>query len=240
MTSFATRYCQGTGVENATFWANFVSIVHELTPKNRALLARRDELQAELDAWYRRHGAPVDMEAYRTIVIVVDAVTPIGQAVAAGISNIVLESTVIDCEDSVAAFDAEDKVVVYRNWLGLMKGDLEEEVTKAGQTFIRKLDPDVEYKLPDGSGTLPVKGRSLMLVRNVGHLMTIPAIQDRHGNDVPEGIMDHRPDRAPRYRPERSPQEFRSRFDLRGQAEDARTGRGRLRVRKSSPASSRR
>jgi malate synthase len=126
------------------------------------------------------------------IEILVDPTSEIGKADPAGISDVWLESaitTIMDCEDSVAAVDAADKVVVYRNWLGLMKGDLEEEVSKSGKTFTRKLNPDAEYNKPDG-GKLTVKCRSLMLVRNVGHLMTNPAIRDKHGNDVPEGIMD--------------------------------------------------
>ena len=127
------------------------------------------------------------------IEILIDPTSEIGKSDPAGISDVWLESaitTIMDCEDSVAAVDAEDKVTVYRNWLGLMKGDLSEEVTKGGKTFTRKLNPDVDYRKPDGSGTFAVKCRSLMLVRNVGHLMTNPAIRDRHGNDVPEGIMD--------------------------------------------------
>ncbi|AUX78943.1 malate synthase G [Sinorhizobium fredii] len=338
----------GTGIENLTFWLKFSSIVHDLAPKNRELLAKRDELQAKLDAWYREHGAPVDMEAYQTflkeigyllpegpdfsvstanvdpeiatiagpqlvvpvmnaryalnaanarwgslydalygtdaiadrdgaergkgynpargakviawardfldasaplatgrwsdvaglaidgptlsltlasgarttlrnpaqfagysgttaapseivlrqnnlhIVIVLDAKTPIGQADTAGISDVILESaitTIMDCEDSIAAVDAEDKVVVYRNWLGLMKGDLEEEVAKGGRTFTRTLNADRVFTAPNGT-TLTLPGRSLMLVRNVGHLMTNPAILDRDGREVPEGLMD--------------------------------------------------
>ncbi|RDJ09861.1 malate synthase G [Rhizobium grahamii] len=124
--------------------------------------------------------------------IVIDASTAIGKSDPAHISDVWLESaitTIMDCEDSVAAVDAEDKVVVYRNWLGLMKGDLQEEVSKGGSSFIRKLNPDLQYSDPSGA-PFEVHRRSLMLVRNVGHLMTNPAILDRDGNEVPEGIMD--------------------------------------------------
>ncbi|KQV20243.1 malate synthase G [Rhizobium sp. Root1203] len=338
----------GLQVDAETFFADFSSIVHDLAPKNRELLAKRDALQLRIDDWYRQHGAPTDVEAYQAFLreigyllpegsdfqvsttnvdpeiasiagpqlvvpvmnaryalnaanarwgslydalygtdaipdtdgaekgkgynpkrgekviawvrdfldaavplaewswkdvagfavedgvltipstdgehlslrdqahfagyrgeasaptnvllknngihidIVIDASTAIGKSDPAHISDVWLESaitTIMDCEDSIAAVDAEDKTIVYRNWLGLMKGDLQEEVAKGGSAFIRKLDPDIEYIGPDGVA-FEVHRRSLMLIRNVGHLMTNPAILDRDGNEVPEGIMD--------------------------------------------------
>ena len=121
-----------------------------------------------------------------------DASNAIGKVDPAGISDILLESAlsaIMDCEDSVAAVDAEDKVLAYSNWLGLMKGDLSENVTKGGKSFARTLDPDYEY-IDRAGKTHALKGRALMLVRNVGHLMTNPAILDRDGLEVGEGLMD--------------------------------------------------
>ena len=342
-TFMADEALPGTGISELDFWQRFAAIIHDLAPKNRQLLARRDALQSELDSWYKPHGAPSDMGAYKeflkgigylvpegpdfavttqnvdaeiaqvagpqlvvpvmnaryalnaanarwgslydalygtdaipdtdgaekgrtynpargTKVIAwardfLDAAVPLasgswadvkrvwvnGEALEtslgrlkepyqftgfkgkmdhpsavllvnnglhieisfnpanviagqdkAGISDMIIESaltTIMDCEDSVAAVDAADKVSVYRNWLGLMTGDLTEEVVKGDKTITRRLNPDRVYDTPTG-GTISLPGRSLMLVRNVGHLMTNPAILDNQGHEVPEGIMD--------------------------------------------------
>jgi len=132
----------------------------------------------------RHHGLGIE--------IVVDRDHPVGREDAAGIADLVLESAVtaiMDLEDSVATVDADDKVMAWRNWLGLQKGTLEASVTKDGRTFVRTAEPDRTYTAPDG-GELTVRGRSLMLVRNVGHLMESDAVLDAQGRPVPEGLLD--------------------------------------------------
>ena len=124
--------------------------------------------------------------------IQVDYSHNVGSSDKAGVKDIVLEAaltTIMDCEDSVAAVDAEDKALAYSNWLGLIKGDLEETITRGGSSFVRKMNVDRQYKAADGS-QMSLNGRSLMFIRNVGHLMTNPAILCPDGSEIPEGIMD--------------------------------------------------
>ncbi|WP_166265660.1 malate synthase G [Marinobacter caseinilyticus] len=339
----------GTGVDADKFWAEFGAIIHELAPRNKALLAKRDDLQVQLDTWYKDHkGQDLDMAEYKSFLqdigylvnepadfsidttnvdpeiatmagpqlvvpvmnarfalnavnarwgslydalygtdvlseddgaekgrgynpvrgakvieyarnvldtsaplavgshkdsikyavdggklvvtlqngdttglkdesgfvgytgaasaptgvllvkngmhfeIQVDATHPIGKTDGAHVKDVLVESaltTIMDCEDSIAAVDADDKTVVYRNWLGLMKGDLQESFEKGGEQVTRKMNPDRTYTAKDGS-ELTLPGRSVMFVRNVGHLMTINAILDKDGNEIPEGLMD--------------------------------------------------
>ena len=331
----------GTGVDAQKFWAGFAGLLTDLAPKNRALLAERDSLQAQIDAWHRGHrDAPHDHYAYRAFLekigyllpegpdfeintanvdpeiasipgpqlvvpitnaryalnaanarwgslydclygtdamgsappsggyergrgarvvtrvrvfldeafpiagashgdvrryavrdgqllvddlplvspekfvgylgnprapdavllrnnglhveLVFDRAHFIGSRDQACLADVVIESAmsaIMDCEDSVACVDAEDKVTAYRNWLGLMKGDLTEKMRKGGRDFTRSLNPDRDYLAPDGSN-LTIKGRALLWVRNVGHLMTNPAILLPDGSEVPEGLMD--------------------------------------------------
>ena len=327
----------GSGVDPRRFWEGLSTLLHEFGPRNRALLEKRDELQATIDAWHMEHRAAPDRAAYRDFLaeigyllpegpdfsvetaatdpefasvagpqlvvpitnaryalnaanarwgslydalygtdamgdlpqakgydagrgarviawgrdfldqavplaagswadigglsvrdgalvpalrdpakfaghdgdaatpsdiyltnngllirIVIDPSTRVGAQDRAGISDIVLESAlsaIMDCEDSVACVDGEDKALAYANWLGLMDGTLTEEVAKGGTTFTRRLNPDVSFTAPDGS-RVTHKGRALMLVRNVGHLMTTPAVLDRNGHEVYEGLLD--------------------------------------------------
>lgn len=158
---------------------------------NEATLADSEKLigytgdtSAPLSILFKNNGLHFEVQ--------IDRDSQIGKEDAAGIKDIIMEAAltaIMDCEDSVAAVDGDDKVVIYRNWLGLMKGDLTEDVSKGGKTFTRTINADREFTALDGSN-LALKGRSLMFVRNVGHLMTNEAILDKEGNEIPEGIMD--------------------------------------------------
>ena len=159
----------------------------DLTDPHRGI-ALRDPAQyvgrSDRSRLFRHHGLHIE--------VMFDPGHPIGRDDPAGISDVILEaalSTIVDLEDSVAAVDAADKVAAYRNWLGLMKGDLAETFSKGGERLTRTLAPDREFTAPDGS-TVTLPGRALLFVRNVGHLMTTPALQLPDGFDAPEGILD--------------------------------------------------
>nr|RDS95926.1 malate synthase G [Cereibacter sphaeroides f. sp. denitrificans] len=126
------------------------------------------------------------------LILDIDRKHRIGATDRAGVADIRMEaalSAIMDCEDSVAAVDGEDKALAYANWLGLMRGDLREAISKGGRMFVRELAPDLAFTAPEG-GTVTLKGRALMLVRNVGHLMTTPAVLDETGAEIFEGMLD--------------------------------------------------
>ena len=159
-------------------WADFAGGVPALADPSQ-LVARNGA-----NLLLRHHGLHIE--------VVIDPAHPIGATDPAHIADVVLESAltaIVDLEDSVAAVDAEDKTAAYANWLGLMKGDLEETFAKGGKQLTRRLSPDRQYTALDGT-TLTLPGRSLLFVRNVGHLMTTPAVQLADGGDAPEGILD--------------------------------------------------
>lgn len=154
-------------------------------------------MQPEKFVGYRGHPRAPEAVVLRNnglhVELIFDRTHPIGSRDQNGLADVRLESAIsaiMDCEDSVACVDAEDKVGAYRNWLGLMKGDLSESFEKGGQTITRSLNPDRILTAPDGNGEVSLKGRALMLVRNVGHLMRTPAILTRDGEQAFEGLMD--------------------------------------------------
>ena len=153
--------------------------------------------QPEKFIGYKGHPKAPDAVLLRNnglhVELVFDRTHFIGSRDQAGLADVRLESAIsaiMDCEDSVACVDAEDKTLAYANWLGLMKGDLADTFEKGGKTVTRALNPDLTYTAPDGKGEVTIKGRALMLVRNVGHLMTNPAILLKDGSEIYEGLMD--------------------------------------------------
>ena len=171
-------------VENHQLVANFADGTKSGLANSDYFLGHRGNAAEPEALVLRQNGLSFEIQ--------IDRNNPIGAQDQAGVKDILLEAaltTIMDLEDSIAAVDANDKVQAYSNWLGLMKGTLQEEITKDGKTFTRALNSDRPYTDKQGKHTA-LPGRSLLFIRNVGHLMTNPAIRDEQGNEVPEGIMD--------------------------------------------------
>lgn len=187
----AAPLAQGSHAESASYVVQDGELVVTLMDGSQTRLKNKQQLQgvqgeaaAPSAILLKNNGLHFEIQ--------IDKNDPIGQTDAAGIKDILMEaalSTIMDCEDSVAAVDAEDKVLVYRNWLGLIKGSLSCSFVKNGKTLTRRMNEDRLYTSIDGR-TLKLPGRSLMFVRNVGHLMTINAVFDENGQEIFEGILD--------------------------------------------------
>jgi malate synthase len=178
----ATRYA----IEGGRLQVSLASGSRTHLADETALVGYQGTAAAPESVLLRHHGLHIDIR--------IDRSTAIGRSDRAGVADVVLEaalSTILDLEDSVAAVDAADKVAGYRNWLGILQGTLTEPVSKGGKTFLRGLNPDRIYRTPDGQGEVRLHGRSLMFLRNVGHLMTNPAVLWGNAEqEIPEGILD--------------------------------------------------